>query len=731
MKNRRYLKSNESLQDRASHRWALLLGIVLSVMATPDRAAAQTGPNASAALPKDIVLVLDNSGSMRKNDPRFLTKEAVARFVRGVPNEARLSVVIFDKQVRATPLGSRDSVNLAQFNYRGPLTNIPAAVARAIQELKLNGRPGAARSIVLLTDGVVDTGTKAQDREVTHWLRAQLASDAASSGVKILTVALGTGSDSQLLQELAQRTGGRYFWAPQAQDLPGIFVQISDAFFAPTSTPSTNASAPESISESLGETPEPAADTAVGSSEDAFDRAANKPRQAMIPPAPGLSAPEAPAATAEPLTGEPSVAAAAEKTGAESQASSGGSEPGTARETLSMTEPAASNQNSSAATPSSTVPIEPGAPGIRIMYGLVVIAVLLMGGMLALVAVLVWNKQRVKPAGHETPAHLSLPDAFLLDLSGVTGRKRHQLGTVTVVGRNYLVIDQLGRVPASERNHIVNHIVINRPTIGRVHAVVEHKHRGFWLVDQNSKNGTSVNGNRVNGPVCLTHGDQIQFHDFAFEFALAGMNLADATVVVGGDLTLLRDSGVRATGERGLDKRGNQAADPEATAYGPEERAGSRGEGEGIPDAKPWAPSKRPAIDDTLPRSSSERSKAVFSNPTWMTYAVPQESGETADPGMTGGRASQGKAKQQTPGQESEQSAAGQYVDDAMITAKIKAALAQNPGMSAMAISVKTNDQMAQLTGSVQSDDEKKKAESIARSVAGVKDVENKLAVKG
>ncbi|MGH8655134.1 MAG: VWA domain-containing protein, partial [Gammaproteobacteria bacterium] len=233
MENRPYLKSNESLQDRASHRWALVLGLVLSVMATPGRAGAQTAPNAPAALPKDIVLVLDNSGSMRKNDPRFLTKEAVVQFIKGWPDEARGSVVIFDKHILAIPLKSRDSVNLAQFNYRGLLTNIPAAVARAIQELKLNGRPGAARSVVLLTDGVVDTGTKAQDREVTHWLRAQLVSAATSTGVKIFTVALGTGSDNELLQELAQRTGGRYFWARQAQDLPGIFAQVSDAFFAP------------------------------------------------------------------------------------------------------------------------------------------------------------------------------------------------------------------------------------------------------------------------------------------------------------------------------------------------------------------------------------------------------------------------------------------------------------------------------------------------------------------
>ncbi|MGH8578599.1 MAG: BON domain-containing protein [Gammaproteobacteria bacterium] len=111
------------------------------------------------------------------------------------------------------------------------------------------------------------------------------------------------------------------------------------------------------------------------------------------------------------------------------------------------------------------------------------------------------------------------------------------------------------------------------------------------------------------------------------------------------------------------------------------------------------------------------------------TYG-PQGSGETADQTSQGkGQASEqsGKSKQQTGSKQSE----GGYFDDAMITAKVKAALAQNPGTSAMAISVETNDQTVQLTGSVQSEDEKKKAESVARSVAGVKEVQNKLTVKG
>ena len=185
------------------------------------------------------MLVLDNSGSMKPLDPQFLSKEAVERFVEGMPDDARVSLVIFDGQLLASPLAfvpDRDArrvrrVNLAQLNYGGAWTNTPAAVERAIQELKRNGRPGAAKSIVLLNDDVVDTGRKARDLKLTRWLRDTLTRDATETGIKIFTITLSTGSDVQLLQEIAQRTGGRYFLAQQAADVAGLFAQVADTFF--------------------------------------------------------------------------------------------------------------------------------------------------------------------------------------------------------------------------------------------------------------------------------------------------------------------------------------------------------------------------------------------------------------------------------------------------------------------------------------------------------------------
>ncbi|MGF1614805.1 MAG: VWA domain-containing protein [Gammaproteobacteria bacterium] len=183
---------------------------------------------------QDIVLVLDNSGSMRKNDPGFLTKVAVKEFVQQSAATVSVAVMVFDSDARLVaplaPLSKTQSQavlkSLDQIDYRGQLTHIPAAMERAIYELKLHSRPGAAKSIILLTDGIVDTGNPASDAEATQWLREKLATEAARHRIKFFGIALTDEADFQLLQSLAIATDGDYFRARQAAEIAPIFERI-------------------------------------------------------------------------------------------------------------------------------------------------------------------------------------------------------------------------------------------------------------------------------------------------------------------------------------------------------------------------------------------------------------------------------------------------------------------------------------------------------------------------
>lgn len=73
---------------------------------------------------------------------------------------------------------------------------------------------------------------------------------------------------------------------------------------------------------------------------------------------------------------------------------------------------------------------------------------------------------------------------------------------------------------------------------------------------------------------------------------------------------------------------------------------------------------------------------------------------------------------------------AGQYMDSAAITAKVKAKIAEDPHLSAFAIEVETQRGIVQLSGFVDSSAQRTAAGRIARSVEGVKSVKNSLTVK-
>jgi hyperosmotically inducible periplasmic protein len=73
---------------------------------------------------------------------------------------------------------------------------------------------------------------------------------------------------------------------------------------------------------------------------------------------------------------------------------------------------------------------------------------------------------------------------------------------------------------------------------------------------------------------------------------------------------------------------------------------------------------------------------------------------------------------------------AGGVVDDTVITAKVKTALATDSKVAAHEVNVETRDGVVQLAGFVDNSDEKQQAGELARRVAGVKQVDNQLEVK-
>ena len=73
----------------------------------------------------------------------------------------------------------------------------------------------------------------------------------------------------------------------------------------------------------------------------------------------------------------------------------------------------------------------------------------------------------------------------------------------------------------------------------------------------------------------------------------------------------------------------------------------------------------------------------------------------------------------------------GQAIDDTLITTKVKASFAADPQVSALAITVETNNGVVTLSGVVENEAERQRAIQLAQGMEGVTRVDaNKLLMK-
>lgn len=189
----------------------------------------------SAGTRLDLILVLDQSGSMRQSDPERLLVSATIDLLAKLEATDAAGLVVFGGQAKAsfpltpltepaTPIALRKAIG--RLRYGEARTNIAAGIERGLYEIKERGRPGASPALLFITDGIMDTGSAARDAEMREWLRTTLLPEARSRGVRLYGIALTEEADYGLIQAMAAATEGDYFRVLRPEEIPGVFGRI-------------------------------------------------------------------------------------------------------------------------------------------------------------------------------------------------------------------------------------------------------------------------------------------------------------------------------------------------------------------------------------------------------------------------------------------------------------------------------------------------------------------------
>jgi Ca-activated chloride channel homolog len=176
-----------------------------------------------------LLLIIDHSYSMAsaRGVSKFdMAKEAAILATEALREEDRVGVLAFDDKqewvVDFQTLGTGLSLGTIQERIAtiqiGAGTDIRAALAEGLPTLA--AQAGSVRHAVLLTDGRSFETTRGPYRELIEQARA--------ANITLSSIAIGSDSDIELLQDLAQWGAGRYHFAAAPNDIPRLTLLESE-----------------------------------------------------------------------------------------------------------------------------------------------------------------------------------------------------------------------------------------------------------------------------------------------------------------------------------------------------------------------------------------------------------------------------------------------------------------------------------------------------------------------
>ncbi len=185
-----------------------------------------TAPDAptTGRRPMHVVLVVDRSGSM-SGDKLEAAKDAARFLAARLGVDDRLGIVTFDDTVDLVlPLGPVDTAQAASAidSIRaGGSTNLSGGWLKGIEEIARGAEVDATRRVLLLTDGQANVGIidDGQLRKLASGTKAQVATT---------TIGFGAGFDEDLLQAIADESGGASYYCAGPEEAPGVFTEEFD-----------------------------------------------------------------------------------------------------------------------------------------------------------------------------------------------------------------------------------------------------------------------------------------------------------------------------------------------------------------------------------------------------------------------------------------------------------------------------------------------------------------------
>lgn len=191
---------------------------------------------------RDIMFLFDRSGSMdddtkdiKKPQPITTAKAAAYYFIDQIAVNSlvvdRIGLVSYSDAATLDRsldrLFEQMKTKISSYVADGN-TNIGDGIYKATTHLNANSPSNTKKTIILFSDGMANRpGSGMPTNQTAINYAISKATSAKNSNIKIYTISLGSDTDPALMAQIASMTGGKYYYAPTADDLYAVYLDIA------------------------------------------------------------------------------------------------------------------------------------------------------------------------------------------------------------------------------------------------------------------------------------------------------------------------------------------------------------------------------------------------------------------------------------------------------------------------------------------------------------------------
>ncbi len=180
-----------------------------------------------ATEPNNIILLVDDSYSMKTTDPRGLSVAASSMLLDTIDGDNNINIISFGDGVtspytlESKPTKDNLKEVLSQLKFDNKYTDLAKGLEEALNQMeKVQGK----KNIIILSDGEEDiAGGLTENHKAEFNSQVKKASEMK---VKLNTIALSDDADKNTLSSISIKTNGGYFYCDNPSEIFNIFDKI-------------------------------------------------------------------------------------------------------------------------------------------------------------------------------------------------------------------------------------------------------------------------------------------------------------------------------------------------------------------------------------------------------------------------------------------------------------------------------------------------------------------------